>query len=331
LVTKPKPDVLVLPSGARVTLKGIMSIGSDSSHCQIVLNDPSVSPIHAQVEVIQPGTVMLKDLGSTLGTSISGFSMPRGGTPAQLADNTKIAIGKITLIYLKGTPFSPPTPPPLVPATPTKPKTLIPVPPPKVFVPAPPTLQSISSILLPPRTVCSGYAVSVHHSQQKMPISAGRIMIILALCLMGLYLLIALIPLGILALIIGCTFFPVAMLALGLFGYFGKLVLGNDLVQQTSFRVQDPTTKTAVPVVLFSDRGGSIILSENDQVTVCGQMQPNNTLLAEQVELQEQNGVMLSPPATIRGKLPISPQMGLAWLALALLPCIWLWLSSLGR
>jgi len=153
-------------------------------------------------------------------------------------------------------------------------------------------------------------------------------MVILALCLMGLYLLIALIPLGIVALIIGCTFFPVAMLALGLFGYFGKLVLGNDLVQQTAFRVQDPTTKTAMPVVLFSDRGGSIILSENDKVTVHGTLQPNNTLLADQIEVEEQNGVVLSPPAVIRGKLPISPQAGFIWLILALLPCIWFWLVS---
>lgn len=154
---------------------------------------------------------------------------------------------------------------------------------------------------------------------------------ILALCLLALYLLIALIPLGIIALIIGCTFFPIAMLALGLFGYLGKLVLGNDVVQQTSFRVQDPSTKMAVPVVLFSDRGGSIILSENDKVTVHGVLQPNNTLLANHVEVEEQNGVVISPPAVIRGKLPISPQVGLLWLILALLPCLWIWLASLSN
>lgn len=305
-----KDDTLVLPSGTRMALKGVLCIGSDPFRCQIVVKDSSVAPLHAQIEVVTPGNVLLQDLGSVSGTTVNAFPLPPR-KPVPLANNTKIGLGKVTLLYLQGVPPS---------------AKVVSVSPPKSgSISTPPSSGStLASFFNPPQSTCEGYVIGVNMSQQRMPLSPGRVMVIIALVILGLYLLVVLIP-------IGCLALPVAMLIGGIAMYLGKLILGNDVVQQTSFRVQDPLTKTAIPIILYADRGGSMILAENDKVTVHGIMQRNNTLLAHQVQVNEQNGIGISPPAIIRGKLPTSPQVGLVWLVVALIPLFWILLASLGH
>lgn len=70
-------------------------IGRDSSSCDLVVDDPSVSRRHASLSLIA-GRLMIVDVGSTNGTFVDGIRI--GDQPVGLRLGQKVVIGKVPLI-----------------------------------------------------------------------------------------------------------------------------------------------------------------------------------------------------------------------------------------
>ena len=80
---------LVLTDGERVALDRRLVIGR-SAACELRLDDPSVSRIHAAIEPDGAGRVLLSDLGSSYGTHLEGRRLDE---PAPLEPGMTLALG----------------------------------------------------------------------------------------------------------------------------------------------------------------------------------------------------------------------------------------------
>jgi pSer/pThr/pTyr-binding forkhead associated (FHA) protein len=72
-------------------------IGRDSSQCDVVLLNPSVSRAHARLSVGRDNTLHIEDIGSTNGTSINGERIA-AGVPHPLAPGSTLKLGDIELV-----------------------------------------------------------------------------------------------------------------------------------------------------------------------------------------------------------------------------------------
>lgn len=71
-------------------------IGSERSHAEIVLTDPSVSGRHAQIVTLRDG-IGITDLGSTGGTVVDGKKLEPYGKPTPLRQDSEVRLGDVEL------------------------------------------------------------------------------------------------------------------------------------------------------------------------------------------------------------------------------------------
>lgn len=179
-------------------------------------------------------------------------------------------------------------------------------------------------IIQPKHLDIEGYVLNVRVSDQRMPNSIGRMLAMISVVFFIASMISIILILGVVAIIFGCAITPVM---LGIAGSFvttwRKLVLRNDVVQQTSFDVNILQNNTITSVVHFSDRGGNAALIDGDIVHVTGiLLKDKNTLLAQTTEVKRRNGKILSPPVFLKSKQPISFLAGAIWIGIALLPLL---------
>lgn len=74
-------------------------LGSDKKLCQIVLPDPGISPVHAQI-YMENGSVFLQDLGTENGTILNGA---RVTTPEEVLSGDEAALGSFRIRFIVGT------------------------------------------------------------------------------------------------------------------------------------------------------------------------------------------------------------------------------------
>ena len=79
-----------------------LTIGSDPSQCGLLLDDPSVSPLHARLVRRASGTCLLRDQNSVAGTWVNDELVPGDGR--SLEHNDRIYIGRVTLRFRWTTP-----------------------------------------------------------------------------------------------------------------------------------------------------------------------------------------------------------------------------------
>jgi hypothetical protein len=103
------PEALLIPLG-RDGAEGVpyawdgadLTIGSDPSQCGLLLDDPSVSPIHARLVRRASGQCLLRDQNSTAGTWVNDEPVPEDGRA--LNHNDRIHIGRVALRFRWTTP-----------------------------------------------------------------------------------------------------------------------------------------------------------------------------------------------------------------------------------
>ncbi|HSB89968.1 MAG TPA: FHA domain-containing protein [Anaerolineales bacterium] len=103
------PEALLIPLGADGA-DGVpypwdgaeLTIGSDPSQCGLLLDDPSVSPIHARLVRRASGQCLLRDQNSTAGTWVNDEPVPEDGRA--LNHNDRIHIGRVALRFRWTTP-----------------------------------------------------------------------------------------------------------------------------------------------------------------------------------------------------------------------------------
>jgi Inner membrane component of T3SS, cytoplasmic domain len=80
---------------------GVNVVGRDPARCDIVLSfDDAVSLVHAEIVVLDSGTVTLRDLGSSNGTALAGRPVTGGAAP--LAHGDVLTIGTTRLRFVSG-------------------------------------------------------------------------------------------------------------------------------------------------------------------------------------------------------------------------------------
>lgn len=173
-------------------------------------------------------------------------------------------------------------------------------------------------------TRVEGRVLNVRVSDQRLPHTLGRTLAMISVIVFIISTSLVVLLFGLVAIIFGCAVTPVVM---GIVGSFivawRKLVLRNDQVQQTSFDVNVIQNNTITSVVHFSDRGGNAALVDGDIVHVTGKLLANsNTLLSQTTEVRRRNGMILNPPALLKGKQPISVFAGAIWIGIASLPLL---------
>ena len=73
----------------------ILKIGRDAS-CDIVIQSPMVSSVHAELTLLDSGDMMIEDRGSHNGTFVMGQQI-KPGTPAKVTRGDKITFGNVDL------------------------------------------------------------------------------------------------------------------------------------------------------------------------------------------------------------------------------------------
>ena len=79
-----------------------LTIGSDPSQCGLLLDDPSVSPLHARLVRRASGTCLLRDQNSVAGTWVNDELVPVDGRA--LMHNDRIHLGRVALRFRWTTP-----------------------------------------------------------------------------------------------------------------------------------------------------------------------------------------------------------------------------------
>lgn len=79
-----------------------LMIGSDPSQCGLLLDDPSVSPIHARLVRRASGQCLLRDQNSIAGTWVNDLAVPEDGRALEQDD--RIHIGRVVLRFRWTTP-----------------------------------------------------------------------------------------------------------------------------------------------------------------------------------------------------------------------------------
>ena len=74
-------------------------LGADQNFCHIVLSDPKISPIHAQI-YFEKGNVYLQDMGSEYGTSLNGNPL---SSPEEVLSGDEALIGSVRIRFVVGT------------------------------------------------------------------------------------------------------------------------------------------------------------------------------------------------------------------------------------
>lgn len=87
------PGPAALEKGAKIPLAGRITLGR-SPDCSIVIEDPSVSALHALLRV-DDGRCVLEDMGSRNGTMLDGDRVER---PSALVEGSEIRVGDVRLV-----------------------------------------------------------------------------------------------------------------------------------------------------------------------------------------------------------------------------------------
>lgn len=321
-LVNPPSHLLWLPDGSTRKLSGKTVIGSDTS-CDVVLVGSGVAPRHAQIEIQSSGIAELAGLNAAC--RINGTLLPAAiRTP--IANNTVIQLGSLSVTYQGPTVSQSSSQS----SQSLQPKS-------QGSQSVQPKSQGGQSLWGQLKTVfgrrpsfmelteVTGFAQNALRTQDKMPPNHGQLLVVLALLVFAVSLcnlssstaVVALVLLIIIVGGLGVSFTSVMVLTM-----FVKSFLGSQQSQQTAFRVRSPNANTVTAVVLFTDKGGSVVISDNDEVTVRGRMQKNNTIVAGQVEIHSQNGIAMAPPGKITGKMPIPVEVGLILLGCAILTLV---------
>jgi ATP-binding cassette subfamily B protein len=97
----PRADAWLVQAeaGAQIyfTLDAVRTRIGRSPQNEVVLDDPTVSAFHAELERATNQAFFISDLGSTNGTELNGFAL--GRSPVGLVDGDRIRIGDHTLIF----------------------------------------------------------------------------------------------------------------------------------------------------------------------------------------------------------------------------------------
>ena len=87
--------LISVPDGPRTySLGGAPLLIGSSSECQVVLDDPGVSPTHCRLRRSGRG-YLLEDLQSRSGTQVNGMTV----TNHELADGDEIVVGSSTFLF----------------------------------------------------------------------------------------------------------------------------------------------------------------------------------------------------------------------------------------
>ena len=71
-------------------------IGADKNLCQLVLPDPEISPVHAQI-FLENGSVYLQDLGTENGTMLNGVPL---STPGEVLSGDEAILGSFHIRFI---------------------------------------------------------------------------------------------------------------------------------------------------------------------------------------------------------------------------------------
>ena len=82
--------------GHEFRLKDDVFIGRDGTRCEVVLEDPAVSELHARIKR-EEGQFILHDLGSTNGTFVNGEQVYRH----PLSDKDRLQLGETQLMFIE--------------------------------------------------------------------------------------------------------------------------------------------------------------------------------------------------------------------------------------
>jgi Trypsin-like peptidase domain/FHA domain len=85
--------------GKRLLNDGEILIGRDSSQCKLSIDDVTISRTHASIKIID-GILMIRDVGSTNGSSLDGVSLSNRFVPVKLGQI--ICLGKVRLKIVRG-------------------------------------------------------------------------------------------------------------------------------------------------------------------------------------------------------------------------------------
>lgn len=81
----------------------LLKLGKNPS-CNIVINNPAVSSFHAELTLLNDGTIRIEDVNSTNGTSVNGTPLPPG-TPKAVKPGDVIKLGNVTLNWADVMPY----------------------------------------------------------------------------------------------------------------------------------------------------------------------------------------------------------------------------------
>jgi pSer/pThr/pTyr-binding forkhead associated (FHA) protein len=90
------PSFLVEAGKRRALLGGTELVIGRSGYCTMVLDEPSVSRVHASLKVVGDH-VELRDLGSRNGTSVNGEPVGKSPTVVKPGDDIKVGHESVTL------------------------------------------------------------------------------------------------------------------------------------------------------------------------------------------------------------------------------------------
>jgi hypothetical protein len=87
------PDGQILPVPPIAVLEQEIVFGTDPTQCGQILDDPSISPVHARLRLTEDGGFLLLDNGSIAGTWVNYDPIPREGY--RLAHGDMVNFGQL--------------------------------------------------------------------------------------------------------------------------------------------------------------------------------------------------------------------------------------------
>ena len=85
--------------GKRLLSNGEILIGRDSSQCKLTIDDATISRTHASLKIVD-GILMVRDVGSTNGSSLDGVSLSNRYAPVKFGQ--LLCLGKVRLKISRG-------------------------------------------------------------------------------------------------------------------------------------------------------------------------------------------------------------------------------------
>lgn len=85
--------------GKRYQLTERLTVIGRGADCDVVLDDPGASRRHAEIKV-EAGRILIRDLGSTNGTTVDGERLGERVKVAELDDRSTVGIGRTTITVI---------------------------------------------------------------------------------------------------------------------------------------------------------------------------------------------------------------------------------------